>query len=240
MMRDHSAIDELLAVRALDGLDGEDEARLERELASHRPCEVCDRLQAEHAEVAGRLAFALDPRPVPAGMVDRILAEPQRARARQGDEVPRDEVPRDEVARDEVGRRRDARLRRWQAATGVAAAIAVLLAIVLVTRGPVVPDRFVPFRGGSGELAMAYTPGEPGVFVWGIGLPDPGPGKVYELWKFRNGAPIRGACLSPADGSLAAFVDTDLGSSEAMAVTVESEACPAAPTTEPVYTAELT
>jgi hypothetical protein len=103
----------------------------------------------------------------------------------------------------------------------------------------VVPDRFVPFRGGSGELAMAYTPGEPGLFVWGNGLPDPGPGKIYELWMFRNGSPIRGACLSPADGSLAAFVDTDLGSSEAMAVTVESEACPAAPTTEPVYTAQL-
>ena len=234
MMRDHSVIDELLAVRALDGLDGEDEARLERELASHRPCRECDRLQAEHAEVAGRLAFALDPRPVPASIVDRILAEPQRPTA-----TPHDEGSRDEVARDEVGRRRDAKLRRWQAATGVAAAIAVLLAIVLITRGPVVPDRFVPFRGGSGELAMAYTPGEPGVFVWGIGLPDPGPGKVYELWKFRNGAPTRGACLSPADGSLAAFVDTDLRSSEAMAVTVESEACPAAPTTEPVYTAEL-
>ena len=224
MMRDHSMIDELLAVRALDGLDGEDEARLEHELASHRPCEECDRLQAEYAEVAGRLAFALDPLPLPAVMVERILADPQRSTA---------------TPRDEVGRPRDARLRRWQAATGVAAAIAILLAIVLVTRGPVVPDRFVPFQGGSGELAMAYTPGEPGVFVWGSGLPDPGPGKVYELWMFHHGAPIRGGCLSPTDGSLASFVDTDLGSSEAMAVTVESEACPDAPTTEPVYTAEL-
>jgi Anti-sigma-K factor rskA len=230
MIRDHSLIDELLSVRALDGLNGEDEVRLERELASHRPCEECDRLQAEHAEVAGRLAFALDPLPVPAGIVDRILAEPQRATA----------TLHDEVARDDVSRRRDARLRRWQAATGVAAAIAILLALVLVTRGPVVPDRFVPFRGGSGELAMAYTPGQPGVFVWGNGLPDPGPGKVYELWMFRNGTPIRGACLSPDGGSLSDFVDADLGSSEAMAVTLESEVCPAAPTTEPVYTAELT
>jgi Anti-sigma-K factor rskA len=234
MIRDHSLIDELLAIQALDGLDGDDEATLDRELAAHRPCEECDRLQVEHAEVAGRLAFALDPLPVPAGMVDRILAEPQRGEAAQ-----QDAVARDEVARDEVGRRRDARLRRWQGATGVAAAIALLLAIVLVTRGPAVPDRFVPFQGASGELAMAYTPGEPGVYVWGDGLPDPGPGKVYELWKFQGGTPIRGACLTPADGSLATFVDTDLGSSESMAVTVESEACPDAPTTEPVYTAQL-
>jgi hypothetical protein len=229
MIRDHSLIDELLAIQALDGLDGDDEATLDRELAAHRPCEECDRLQVEHAEVAGRLAFTLDPLPVAAGMVDRILAEPQRREATQ----------QDAVARDEVGRRRDARLRRWQAATGVAAAIALLLAIVLVTRGPAVPDRFVPFQGGSGELAMAYTPGEPGVYVWGDGLPDPGPGKVYELWMFQGGTPIRGACLTPADGSLATFVDTDLGSSESMAVTVESEVCPAAPTTEPVYTAQL-
>jgi hypothetical protein len=124
----------------------------------------------------------------------------------------------------------------------VAAAIAILLAIVLATRPgtPVLPARFVPFQGGRGELAMAYTPGQRGFLVWGTGLPDPGAGKVYELWLFEGGEPVRGACLTPTDGSLAAFLDTDLRSTQQMAVTVEGRTCPDAPTTDPVYTADLT
>ena len=74
MIRDHALIDELLAIRALDGLDGDDATVLERELAAHGDCDECRRLEAEHAEVAGMLAFALDPRPVDDGMVDRIVA----------------------------------------------------------------------------------------------------------------------------------------------------------------------
>ncbi len=68
-------IDELLAIRALDGLDEGDAALLERELAAHGECDECRRLEAQHAEVAGMLALALDPRPVREDMADRILAE---------------------------------------------------------------------------------------------------------------------------------------------------------------------
>ena len=64
MTRDHRLIDELLAVRALDGLDEDDAARLDRELASHGDCAECRRLEAEHLEVAGMLPLALDPRAV--------------------------------------------------------------------------------------------------------------------------------------------------------------------------------
>ena len=75
MTLDHALIDELLAIRALDGLDEDDAAVLERELAGHGDCEECRRLEAEHAEVAGMLALSLDPRPVEEDMADRILAE---------------------------------------------------------------------------------------------------------------------------------------------------------------------
>ena len=61
MTRDHALIDELLAVRALGGLDEDDAAVLERELAAHGDCAECRRLEAEHTEVAGMLALALDP-----------------------------------------------------------------------------------------------------------------------------------------------------------------------------------
>ena len=235
MIRDHALIDELLAVRSLGGLDGDDVERLERELAAHGDCDECRRLEAEHNEVAGMLALSLDPRPVDESMADRIVANAQR-REREPDRIV--------VASsaDELSTRRDARLGRWQAAFGVAAAIALILAFVLATRpgGVDVPGTIVAFEGARGELAMAYTPGERGALVWGAGLPDPGGGKTYELWMIEGGNPVRGACLAPTDGAVAAYLDADLSSAELMAVTVESTDCPSAPTTQPVFTAELT
>jgi hypothetical protein len=236
MIRDHALIDELLAARALDGLDEADAALLERELAAHGDCDECRRLEAQHAEVAGMLAFALDPGPVDDLMVDRILAEPRTDVATT--------APAAAATPDALAARRSARLVQWQAAFGVAAAVAVILAFVLATqpaRGPSVPGTVVvAFEGEApGEVALAYTPGEPGALLWATGLPDPGPGKVYEVWMIEDDLPVRGACLAPEDGAVAAYLDADLSSEPLMAVTVESTACPDAPTTDPVYTAEL-
>jgi len=56
---------------------------------------------------------------------------------------------------------------------------------------------------------------------------------------FDEGDPVRTACLAPSEGAVAAYLDADLSSAELMAVTVESTDCPDAPTTDPVFTAEL-
>jgi hypothetical protein len=56
----------------------------------------------------------------------------------------------------------------------------------------------------------------------------------------RGDQVLRGVCLTPAeDGSLATFVDADLGSASAMAVTVEPSSCPSKPSTDPILTADL-
>jgi len=235
MTRDHGLIDELLAVRSLGGLDGDDAALLERELAAHGDCDECLRLEVEHSEVAGMLALALDPRPVDEAIADRIVAQRQPRTEQRPDRT-------DAAPADELSGRRDARLGRWQAAFGIAAAVALVLAFVLATHpdeGVRVPGTIVAFEGAPGELAMAYTPGERGALVWGAGLPDPGGGKVYELWMIEDGNPVRGACLAPTEGAVAAYLDADLSSAELMAVTVESTDCPSAPTTDPIFTAEL-
>jgi hypothetical protein len=234
MTLDHALIDELLAIRSLGGLDEDDAVVLERELAAHGDCAECRRIEVEHAEVAGMLALALDPRPVDEDMADRILVQEQR----NGYRPDRAAAP----PADELSGRRDVRLGRWQAAFGVAAAVALVLAFVLATRpddGVRVPGTIVAFEGAPGELAMAYSPGERGALVWGTGLPDPGNGKVYEVWMIEDGDPVRGACLAPTEGAVAAYLDADLSSAELMAVTVESTGCPSAPTTDPVFTAEL-
>jgi hypothetical protein len=236
MTRDHALIDELLAIRSLDGLDGDDVALLEREFAAHGDCDECRRLEVEHAEVAGMLALALDPRPVDEGMADRILA-PEQVKEQRKERGPDRSAA---APTDEFSARRDVRVGRWQAAFGIAAAVALVLAFVLATRPSVnVPGTIVAFEGAPGELAMAYTPGERGALVWGAGLPDPGGDKLYELWMIEDGKPVRGACLAPTEGAVATYLDADLSSAELMAVTVESTDCPTAPTTDPIFTAEL-
>ena len=54
MTRDHELIEELIAVRALGGLDAADEERLRAEMASHGPdCEECLRLEADYLVAIG-------------------------------------------------------------------------------------------------------------------------------------------------------------------------------------------
>jgi hypothetical protein len=238
--RDHATIEELLSVRALGGLDGHDLAILEQELAEHGPtCEECRRLETDFNEIAGRLAFALGPLPVDRGMVDRILeTQPDELAARRD---------ADRIGELGAGRAEGGSRRTWLALVGVAATVLLLVGVVIAVRQDgaqpvtrVAPgQRFVPFEGDAGELAMAYTPGEPGVVVWGWDLPDPGPGRVYEIWMVQDDGPISGGCVTPQNGRLSVSVDADIGIADVMAVTVEPASCPAEPSTDPVFTASL-
>ena len=248
MARDHDRIEELLAVRVLDALDGDDVAVLAGEMSEHgQDCAECRRLEAEMNETAAMLAFALDPHPVDPSMPERILSDAIT--------VPEAQVPAAEgvatdraAARDQLAERRSRRRGR-----GWTALVAAAVAAVLVVGGTVLlrPGRtesvttnwaqtVVRFQGQSGELAMAYAPGETGAVFWGRDLPDPGPGKTLEIWMFQGNTPISSGCVTPADGRVAAFEPVDLSSAQLMAVTVESVQCPAAPTSQPILTAPLT
>ena len=102
-------------------------------------------------------------------------------------------------------------------------------------------QRLVAFSGsGEGELAVAFTPGEPGAVLWGSNLPDPGQDKVYEVWMIQDGRPVSGGCFRPEDGQIALTVDASLDTSEAMALTAEPADCPSSPSGEAVKTADLT
>jgi hypothetical protein len=227
---DHSAIEALLAVRALDGLDDEDVGTLTRELEVHGPCAECLRLEAEFAETAAALAASLDPVPVPAAGADRVLrgAEPAE--------------PRDEIA----ARRTRGRRAPWQALSAIAAAFVLVVGGLAVLR----PDREQPattnwaqsvvhFEGAEGDLAMAYVPGQTGVVFWGENLPDPGEDMTYEIWMVQGDTAIPGGCVTPQDGRIAVYVEADVGTTDTMAVTVEPADCPAAPTGDRVLEASL-
>jgi hypothetical protein len=226
MMRSHDRIEELIAIRAIGGLDGPDGSDLEREMASHEPdCEECRRLETDYAEVAGRLAFALDPVGVRLGFERETMG----------------------LAFGEAPSPRGSVRRRLRPLVAVAAALVVfaggLLAGSAIFGGSTVPSRasVVAFRTEQpGTITAAYTPGERGIYLIGSDLPALPRNRVYELWLIEGETPAPATCVSPSpDGSLFAFVDADVGTSDLMAVTIEPSRCSRTPTTTPIYVAEL-
>ena len=239
MTRDHAVIEELLAIRSLGGLDGDDVGRLERELASHGDCEECRRLTDEYDETAGRLGFALDPTPVDMEQANEILRRATHP-ATQDAVPPPSVLPTTSSERDvpAVGR-------TWPALVA-AAAVVVLLVSAVAIFGPgrstevtvSTNQTVVGFTGDTGELAMAYEPGKPGALFVGSGFPDPGSDKVYAIWMLQGSTAVSGGCVRPHDGSIVAFVDADLAEADRMAVTVEPSSCPSQPTSAPVLVSD--
>jgi hypothetical protein len=240
--RDHTVIEELMAVDALGGLDGDDRAVLERERESHgADCVDCAQLEKGFAETAARLAFALDAEPVDDAVVDRIL------RANDGSPTSEAVVEIPQAPRDELDERRARRPRVWQALIAAAA----LVAVAVVAVGTIAPSttsvqattsqRLVVFTGETeGTLAMAFTPGEPGAVFWGSNLPDPGADRVYEIWMIEGDEAVSGGCVSPTDGVVAVRVEASIGTTDTMAVTTEPSDCPSTPSSDPILVADLT
>jgi anti-sigma-K factor RskA len=237
--RDHALIEELLAARALGGLDGDDVGRLDRELTSHGDCEECRRLSAAFDETAGRLGFALDPLPVDVEQADEILRRATHPATQELAPVP-PAIPIGEL------RERRSRHRRTWPALVAAAAVVVLVISAVAILGPQrstgvqvsTNQTVLGFSGDAGELAMAYQPGKPGALLVGSDFTDPGPGNVYEIWLLQGSNAVSGGCVLPHDGSIVAFVDADLGDTEQMAVTVEPDSCPPQPTSAPVMVSD--
>ena len=228
-MTDHDRIEELMTLEALDALEEADAEELARALEEHGPdCAECARLRRELGDVAGRLAFALDPVVVREEIRENILREERRGRPL----------------------RRAILLR-----PGLVAAAAAVLVVLGAAGGYLLaprpqpeaaafaeflarPDvRVVRFEGGSGNLAAAVSSGEG--FLFGSELPPVPEARVYELWMIRGETPVRGVCVEPRDGVVVARFEGAVTASDVLAVTVESESCPSSPTTDPIFLAPL-
>lgn len=235
MIRDHVEIEELLAVRSLGGLDGDDVERLERRLASHGDCEECRRLADEYAETAGRLGFALEPVPADLAQADEILRRATHPATQEVAPAPA------AVPIDELRARRSRRGRAWPVLVAAAAAVVLVISAVAISGSlgstgtqASTNQTVVSFSGDAGELAVAYQPGKPGALFVGSNFTDPGSGKVYEIWMLQGETAVSGGCVRPHDGSIVVFVDADLGDTDQMAVTVEPDSCPSQPTSAPI------
>jgi hypothetical protein len=260
---EHERIEEILAVRALRGLDAGEVVEFDRLRTEHGlDCEVCARAELEFDEIAGRLGFALGPVAVPDGMEDALLARALEERpAEPGPEAPPDEISRRRAARTEREQRRPGRLAR--ALTAAAAALVLLIGAFLggyaaggggsngggtqqALAGYLAhPDtqvvRFSATDGGN--LAVAYRPGQDQSFVFGTDLQPVPAGKQYELWLFPPGGgnPAPGPTFDPPSPGTAVVVPVpaDPSQSVLMAVTVEKAGGVGQPTTKPVFTAPI-
>jgi len=232
MMRDHGRIEELIAIRSIGGLDTEDRAELEREMASHGPdCEECRRLEIEYAEVAGRLGFALDPVALRPGFADETI------------ELALGESPASRTDRRGSGG-------RWRPLVAVAAAV-VLFVGGAVLGAAVFGGDDVPAQATvlalqpqdpslTGTVTAAFRPGEPGIYLQGSGLEPLPEDQVYELWVIEGDTPAAAVCVRPGeDGSVFGFSDEEVTGSEVLAVTVEPSTCSDAPTTPPRWAAQV-
>ncbi len=240
-MRSHERIEELIAIRAIGGLEADDIVELEAEMHEHGPdCTECRRLENEYGEVAGRLAFALEPVAVRHTFQEQTfeLALGERA------EAPAREPERErEAAR--APRRRGGVLRPL---IGIAAAFALFAGGWLIG-GAVMDDERIPADAtvvalegepGAGTITAAFRPGEEGLILAGSGLPALPEGQVYELWLFTGETPASALCATPNDdGSLFEFIDASMEGIGLLAVTVEPSSCPDAPTTAPIFAAEV-
>jgi hypothetical protein len=227
-MIDHDHVEALLAAQALDGLDPDDRDLLAEIRREHGAgCEECARLEREFAEVAERLSLTVGPVPVRDGLEDEVVALAVR----------RDERPA---------------VSRVRRALSMAAAAALLFAGGWILRGVSVDDgsevpspaflaeaELVRFEGsGEGTIAVAFNPTEQDAYVLGANVPTPEEGRRYELWVFRDGRPTSGGCFVPDDGTVVLPFDEDVGTAELLAITIEPAACPDAPTSDPIFTAD--
>jgi anti-sigma-K factor RskA len=224
-VRDHERIEELVASRALGGLDPSDIDELLRLQADHGPdCAECRQLEDEYGEVAGRLAFAADPVEVPEGFEDRAAAAA--------------------TASSRAEKRRATRGLRWFAAASAAAVLLIAGGVggyLLRSPAPSVDlsqagARVSTLAGsGQGTVALAYLPKSSQWYLVGSDLPDAPSGKVYELWLFHGKTPSPAGTFTPKNGVALLNVGSDASSASLAAVTIEDAPGAQQPTTQPIF-----
>jgi anti-sigma-K factor RskA len=248
-MRDHTDIEELLALEALGGLEPDDRARLDVLLTEHgADCAGCEDLRAALADTAAMLGVGLEPSAVSADLEDRTVAA---ALVRPGGSDP---TSGDGRSRADGGPAAIAPSHR-----ALTALIAIAAAVALVALGAlggylaaprdrvetflgqagvqIVP--FAPSNGTSGAMTLAVAPDGTNAYVLGSGLAEPPAGKTYELWTIKGKTPTSLGCVMPTNGQVVEPVSGTFSTADVAAVTVESNTCPSAPTTTPVMVATL-
>jgi hypothetical protein len=239
MSWDHDRVEELLAARALGGLDAEDAALAERALVEHVPgCDRCRRALDGYASVAGDLALAAPPVAPP----DTTLPRLRRGAG--------------------VGRRGRRGRTAWLAAGVVAAALLGMSTWSLVTvlglsdrlqdaeiqQGWLVdamstatdPDHRVLALTGPGpeHVSVLFVPGDEQSYLLANNLPDPR--FAYHVWFTGSGRVWRAGVLEVTHGWAMMPIETNPDRWELVMITDEPRGGGPEPEASPVASATVT
>lgn len=262
-----SAPDELdvlrdaVAAYALDAVDADERAAVERALAGDAEL----RGDADgFAETAALLAGATEAVEPPPGLKSRLMAQldglPQQSPDASAPAVPAATpaapAPAAPQAPREPGQAERAARRRWFQRPGAiiaaAAASVVLIAGAIIGIGWVGPNGWGAQRemaaiaeapdvesstheiegGGAVTLYWSAEQGRSGVVV--EGLPDVGDTSTYELWYIDDAGAQSAGTFDVADGETWRVLDGDFAPGVAVGVTVEPAGGSPQPTTEPI------
>lgn len=250
----HDEAEELLGAYALDALPDAEAAAVRAHL------ETCPEHAAqarELREVAMRLSWAPEAVAPPAQLrtrlLDAIAREPQEAAPAESAAAP--SVTRMPASRGNATRTRS-NIRRFPVAWGSLAAALLLVAGGLFAWNIVLQNRLDdrldasnatavrPLQPASaGQQSNAYVlffTGDKKAVVVGEGITPAAPGKTYQMWAIRDGAPVSIGLMQPdADGRVHAVVDFDAVAADTLAITIEPAGGSAQPTSAPVLTAKV-
>ncbi len=220
-------IHQLAAAYALDAVDERERAEFE---AHYPTCPVCRPEVAGFRETLSQVAasVAVDP---PSTLKASVMAE--IGNTRQLSPLLPDSVV-------DLATHRQSRRRMVRVLSVAAALILIALGAFVVGRNSdgssndyaaqaadvfEQPDaRTTPLEGtGTGSFKVVWSPSEGRAVVVGDGLPDPGPGKAYELWLVDGeGAHAVRLLDKASDSQVRRVVDVN-GSPTQWAITVEPE-----------------
>ena len=225
---EHETLRELTAAYALDALEPEDERVLEEHL---RVCAECREEVASFADTAAALAYGVEAPAPPDALRGRILTA---ARAERENVVP---------------------LRPRRTPVLVASAVAAVAAVAAIALGVWASslsnsldeereavrilagaDRTVALSGADGRVFVGPS-GEAALVVRNL---ERAPAdKTYEAWIIRAGKPARAGVFEGKDDRDVVKLDGTVEPGSTVAVTVEREGGVDAPTTDPIFSAQV-
>jgi anti-sigma-K factor RskA len=223
----------LMAPYALDALDAEERVRFEAHLEH---CPTCQAELAGFQATAARLGEAVGQTP-PAALRSRLLAEIAT-------------TPQERPVVTAMGQRRGLRRtlpRLAVAAAFVIGAVGVGGYVVERDRASEEHDRNVAITrvlsskdaqtvaktfSAGGNVRMVMSPSKDTAVIFANRLPDPGDGKVYQVWLIDASGPVdQGTFRRSGD-----MVMKGITKADSVAVTVEPEGGSKRPTTAPIAT----
>jgi anti-sigma-K factor RskA len=221
--RRHDELKALIAPYVLGAVPVEEEEEIRAHLLS---CEECMSEADEYSATTANLALAADPKPLPEGFADNVIAL---------------------VREDAIHLPAERPARRWFSlpAFGIAALLivaAVLSGILVTVMGDLREERRITaallradairLQGGGAAAAVVQEDG--GSLFVARDLPRPPGDDIYQLWFLGGEEPVSAGTFEASEGRVVLRTDLSFEGVSGAAVTIEPPGGSDQPTTEPV------